>query len=335
MEQVWLLFSLISLITGFGLLTALILLQRMLPPLGVPVTFIIGALIFMGAASLSGVYLNIRMVPLSIFPYRLLNAGAWGFSLFAACHYLHKSRTLRLCTSKRTAPIAGVITAAAAFLAAHPPEGGLIEGLPKQVPILVILFIELLIGVSAIGVGITALKQSRTTAIRPWKKVFRGLGIALLILIPANLLEFIVSLVVRLSGGYMSDGFIFAFGYGIANIALLVSILEAFRSRPGPRATDSSGSTGSRIKPALSLPLQTAKLFGLSKREQEIVEKLLEGKNDRQIAGELYISPRTVDTHLRNIFRKCGVNSRLQLSRLISDYSHYSDYGNFRNSPAD
>ncbi|MCF7948751.1 MAG: helix-turn-helix transcriptional regulator [Spirochaetia bacterium] len=105
----------------------------------------------------------------------------------------------------------------------------------------------------------------------------------------------------------MKDGFIFAFGYGIANIALIISLLEAFRSGRG-------------VEPSLSIPVALAKLYGITRREQEVIEKILAGKGNREIAGELYISPRTVDTHLSNIFRKCGVSSRLQLTRLISDY---------------
>ena len=105
----------------------------------------------------------------------------------------------------------------------------------------------------------------------------------------------------------MKDGFVFAFGYGIANVILITALLEAFHSR------HRNGST-------LTLPAGAISLYGLTPREQEIIEKLLAGRRDREIAEELYISPRTVDTHLRNIFRKCGVRSRLQLTRLISGY---------------
>ncbi|MFP4364323.1 MAG: helix-turn-helix transcriptional regulator [Spirochaetia bacterium] len=51
-----------------------------------------------------------------------------------------------------------------------------------------------------------------------------------------------------------------------------------------------------------------------------MTEKLFQGKSDREIAEALFISPRTVDTHLRNIFKKCSVSSRMQLSKLVSDY---------------
>jgi DNA-binding CsgD family transcriptional regulator len=43
---------------------------------------------------------------------------------------------------------------------------------------------------------------------------------------------------------------------------------------------------------------------------------MMEGKRGRQIAQDLMISPDTVRTHIRNIFAKLDVHSRLEAVRL-------------------
>lgn len=57
--------------------------------------------------------------------------------------------------------------------------------------------------------------------------------------------------------------------------------------------------------------------FGLSEREREVVDKLCTGLSNRRIAEELFISPKTVENHLSNIFVKTGVHSRMQLITLL------------------
>jgi DNA-binding CsgD family transcriptional regulator len=51
----------------------------------------------------------------------------------------------------------------------------------------------------------------------------------------------------------------------------------------------------------------------LSKREWEVVKLLLEGKSNKLIASSLSISERTVEFHLKNIFAKFQVSSRVEL----------------------
>ena len=53
----------------------------------------------------------------------------------------------------------------------------------------------------------------------------------------------------------------------------------------------------------------------LSAREREVAMCVAQGLSTRQIAQRLTISPRTVTTHIENIFKKWGVNSRLALIR--------------------
>jgi DNA-binding CsgD family transcriptional regulator len=49
---------------------------------------------------------------------------------------------------------------------------------------------------------------------------------------------------------------------------------------------------------------------GLTPREREILELLAVGKTDRQIAEELFVSRRTVNTHVASILGQLGVHSR-------------------------
>ncbi len=49
---------------------------------------------------------------------------------------------------------------------------------------------------------------------------------------------------------------------------------------------------------------------GLTRRELEVVRMLAVGKTNREVAHELFLSPRTVDMHVRNILRKLDCKSR-------------------------
>jgi DNA-binding CsgD family transcriptional regulator len=57
--------------------------------------------------------------------------------------------------------------------------------------------------------------------------------------------------------------------------------------------------------------------FQVTEREQEIIRLLLEGAGGRQIGERLFISPKTVENHVYNIYQKLGVKNRVQLFRLI------------------
>ena len=46
-------------------------------------------------------------------------------------------------------------------------------------------------------------------------------------------------------------------------------------------------------------------------RELEILQLVLTGKTNKEIAREIYISAKTVEFHLYNIYKKIGVQSKM------------------------
>jgi predicted ATPase/DNA-binding CsgD family transcriptional regulator len=58
----------------------------------------------------------------------------------------------------------------------------------------------------------------------------------------------------------------------------------------------------------------------LSAREVEVLKLVAKGLTNPQVAGELFISPRTVDRHLNSIYRKLGVGSRVGAARFATEH---------------
>jgi DNA-binding NarL/FixJ family response regulator len=63
--------------------------------------------------------------------------------------------------------------------------------------------------------------------------------------------------------------------------------------------------------------LRTVLQEKLCDREREIVSYVVHGFANREIAGRLFISQRTVSTHLVNIYEKLNVHSRAELTALV------------------
>jgi DNA-binding NarL/FixJ family response regulator len=57
----------------------------------------------------------------------------------------------------------------------------------------------------------------------------------------------------------------------------------------------------------------------LTVREREIAELITAGRTNREVAEQLVLSTRTIEAHVRNIYGKLGVRSRVELARVIAD----------------
>lgn len=60
--------------------------------------------------------------------------------------------------------------------------------------------------------------------------------------------------------------------------------------------------------------------FKISRREEEVIRQLCEGKTNREISDALFISLQTVKDHVYRIYQKTDVKNRVQLINLIQSY---------------
>jgi DNA-binding NarL/FixJ family response regulator len=55
----------------------------------------------------------------------------------------------------------------------------------------------------------------------------------------------------------------------------------------------------------------------LTERELEVLGLMAEGLTDRGIAERLWLTPRTVETHVRHILRKLGIPADMAVNRRV------------------
>jgi len=58
--------------------------------------------------------------------------------------------------------------------------------------------------------------------------------------------------------------------------------------------------------------------FRISEREEDVIKKIVEGKTNKEIADELFVSLSTVRTHIYNIFQKTGAKNRIEVINILS-----------------
>ncbi|HEY7396695.1 MAG TPA: helix-turn-helix transcriptional regulator, partial [Gaiellaceae bacterium] len=57
----------------------------------------------------------------------------------------------------------------------------------------------------------------------------------------------------------------------------------------------------------------------LTPQELQVAKFVAQGLSNREVGAQLFLSPRTVDFHLRNVYAKLGIASRTELATLRLD----------------
>ncbi|MCO5991696.1 helix-turn-helix transcriptional regulator, partial [Actinoallomurus spadix] len=94
-----------------------------------------------------------------------------------------------------------------------------------------------------------------------------------------------------------------------------LEVFEGLRAEPwAERARAELRATGESA--ATARPAAADLLERLTPQELQVVRLAAEGNSSRDIAAQLFLSPRTVEYHLYKAYPKLGVSSRRELARL-------------------
>jgi len=92
----------------------------------------------------------------------------------------------------------------------------------------------------------------------------------------------------------------------------LVNGVRAAYSGRSPLSPDIARPLLQRVREQTGEAEDPAELLSLSARETEILRLVAQGRDNTEIAQELYLSPSTVKNHVSSILEKLGVDSRVQ-----------------------
>jgi NarL family two-component system response regulator LiaR len=99
-----------------------------------------------------------------------------------------------------------------------------------------------------------------------------------------------------------------AIGYLLKDVSA-DELVQAIRAAHAGRSTLSAEAAQALVHAASQPPTPG---IDLTDREREVLNLLVEGLNNTQIAGRLVVSPSTVKSHVSNILSKLGVSSRTE-----------------------
>lgn len=97
-----------------------------------------------------------------------------------------------------------------------------------------------------------------------------------------------------------------------SHLRTALEAFERFRAAPWTdRAAGELRATGEKTRKR-----DPSSVDQLTPKEIQIARLVAEGQSNKEVAAQLFLSPRTIDSHLRSVYAKLGVTSRTQLARV-------------------
>ncbi|GHV74619.1 hypothetical protein AGMMS49940_19210 [Spirochaetia bacterium] len=155
------------------------------------------------------------------------------------------------------------------------------------------------------GGGGVGTEPANSREMREWLQLF----LLCVLIILLGQAAYILSIALGLNPHHIN---IIAFALAFADIIMVLNRRRYGISRKS--IAPAAGTAG-----IAALVDEAARRYGLSRREQEVALAVLRGKANKEIAGELDLSPRTVEFHLQSIYRKTGAAGRIAFIALFRE----------------
>lgn len=93
-----------------------------------------------------------------------------------------------------------------------------------------------------------------------------------------------------------------------------LTVFDRLEAAPwGDRARSELGASGETVRRR-----SEAATEDLTSHELQVARVVAQGATNREAAAQLFLSPKTIDFHLRNVYRKLGIRSRTELARELA-----------------
>ena len=92
----------------------------------------------------------------------------------------------------------------------------------------------------------------------------------------------------------------------------------SWRARAGPTGSPSTCAASCTPPAPGRVPRPCSGADALTTSERRVADLAAQGQTNREIAQELFVTPKTVEVHLTSVYRKLGISSRRELRAALA-----------------